>query len=93
MGEQQVEDDLCVEGPVPGVVEDEDGVDFERGGEVGGVDGFGEGLRCGGVVVCPDFVEGPYFGVGDEDVAWGDDGLETISLCYGSAHIWVAAGY
>ena len=30
-GEEEVEDELGVEGPVAGVVEDEDGVDFERG--------------------------------------------------------------
>ena len=43
MGEEEVEEDLGVEGPVAGVVEDEDGVDFEvgvgrvvnTGGEVG----------------------------------------------------------
>lgn len=41
VGEEEVEDDGAVEGPVAGVVEDEYAVDFEAGGEVCWVDGTG----------------------------------------------------
>ena len=54
---------MRIEGPVAGVVEDEDGVDFEGFLEVGEIDRAGE-WACGGfVVVGEDLVEGPDAGV------------------------------
>lgn len=50
-GEEQVKEELGIEGPVAGVVEDEDGGDAEVGGGgkggVGAVYGFREGVRVG----------------------------------------------
>lgn len=72
-----------VEGPVAGVVEDEHGVDFEVGGEGGGVDGglvvegFGEGLGGGGEG--GGGLEGEDGWVGGVDVCWGDDVFEAVS--------------
>ncbi len=84
MGEEEVGYDLCVEGPVAGVVEGEDCVDFEvgsgdwggRGGE-GVVEGQGEGLRGEGG--CGGGLEGEDCWGGGVDVGGGDDCLEAVA--------------
>nr|POE90067.1 hypothetical protein CFP56_20534 [Quercus suber] len=79
-GEQRVEDDGAVEAPVARVVVDEDGVDLEAGGGVGGVDGGWQGLGEGAVVVEEDFGEGPDVRVCGDDVARRHDVGEAVVL-------------
>ena len=83
VGEQEVEEELGVEGPVAGVVEDEDGVDFEvwRWGGDGGGGGVGGGERAGlrGVVGLEVVREGPDGRVGGDDVGGGDDAREAVA--------------
>lgn len=66
-GEEAVEEELDVEGPVAGVGEDEDGGDAEVGrGGVRGGDGVGEGSGVWGVVGGVGGGEGPEVGVGGD---------------------------
>lgn len=95
LGEEQVGDELDVEGPVARVVEDEDGVDFEGGGKIlaGGVDWAGEGaVLVGGVDGVEERVEGVDGGVGGEDVGGGDDVAEAVGFGDESAFGGVGAG-
>lgn len=83
VGEEEVEDELGVEGPVAGVVVDEDGVDFEGVGEGvrggGGVRGVREGARVREVVGEEGAGEGPDGGVGGVDVGGGEGVGEAVS--------------
>ncbi len=73
---------MGIEGPVAGVVEDEDGGDAEVGGGgkggVGAVHGFGEGVRVGGIG--QGITEGPEGGVGGYDVGGGYDAGEAVAV-------------
>lgn len=96
VGEEEVEDQLGVEGPVAGVVVDEDGVDLEGvigrwgvilgggGGRGGGgeVRGAGEGARVRVVVGEEGAGEGPDGGVGGVDVGGGEDVGEAVSATF-----------
>lgn len=95
VGEEEVEDQLGVEGPVAGVVVDEDGVDFEGvigrwgatlggggGGGGGEVRGAGEGARVRVVVGEEGAGEGPDGGVGGVDVGGGEDVGEAVPATY-----------
>lgn len=85
MREEEVGDELDVDGPVSWVVENEDGVDFEAVfhfpvGSLGIPDGLGEGFDILLAVEFGEGVEGEDLGVCGEDVAGGYDRLEAVAF-------------
>ena len=82
--QEQVEDESRVESPVSGIVEDEDGVDFQAVGQggraVGVVDGFAEPTGMLGVVGSEIACEGPDGRAGVDDVGGRDDVHEAVSV-------------
>lgn len=93
VGEENVEDQLSVQSPVAGIMEDEYCIDPEAGGRRAGVDWARERAREPAVVGAEDIGEGPDFRVGDEDVARSDDVLEAIALGDEATFIGFAAHY
>ena len=78
---------MAVESPVAGVVEDEDGVEFEGLGNIDEINRSGEGSDGVVVVVAEDLVEGPDGRVGNEYISRSNDVLEPIPVGLILAHV------
>ena len=78
LGEEKVEDDLRIQGPVPWIIEDEYGINFEGFGRVVVVDWTGEG-PMGLIVIGREYlIEGPDGRICHDDVAGSDDVLKAV---------------
>lgn len=85
MGEEQVGDELDVDGPVSWVVEYEDGVDFEAVfhlavGSLGVPDRVWERVDFLLAVEFGKRIKGEHLRVCAEDIARGDDRLEAVAF-------------
>lgn len=79
VGEEDIQDNLCVESPISRVIIHEDGINFETRGGVFGVDRAGERPRMTSIVVEEVLSERPDSGVRGYYISRSDDAAKSIS--------------